>query len=705
MKKICVKNVFVLTCLLLLTLFFVGCGGSNSTLPGDVNTSPQSETEDTTEGEETQGSFENPISLPHSDSDIPGLVSGQILVHYRKDADPLTVADALGGNILETFSIGEKLYCTIGLPGSASVVDSISSVASMDEVVYAEPVCTLELHMVPDDIYYDKQYAPQICNTEAAWDITTGGEDITIAIVDTGVNGLHKEFEGKMVPGYDANNNVPLTGYENSDTNTGSSSYGHGTHVAGIAAASGNNSLGIAGVAWNCKIMPVKVYDPVITATAPMYARAITWAADNGANVINMSFGGHLYIQVLQDAISYALENNVTVVGSMGNSHIYLLEYPSGFPGVIAVGSIDGRDEVSSFSTRGDHMSVTAPGSQIYSTFVDGEYAYKGGTSMSAPFVSGVCALILSAHPGLTPEEVKSQLETTATDLGTAGFDPDTGWGKPDVEAAVGALQPNKYGRIFVDTSANRHGATIVIYDTSNNVVATTRADEDGYATFYNVPEGTGYVGRLFDTIGGTTVTSTPSSFSVTAGNVTNISFNGMATVVLLKENFDGGTFPPTGWVTQDLGGTSGVTWETLSTIQATVPGRDNLTGGTGECADADDEAAGAGVAVNTELRSPQVVLPAGGPYYTLYFRHYFADDLTLAVRYLEYSDDAGSTWYPLLNCNNEDVGIVTLDLSTYAGETVIFRWRYDDNGSDGLYWQIDDVFIQRSDYPAHYYF
>ena len=684
---------FILVILFSLSFLFSGCGGGETGLTPDSNQNTDSEADN------SQAQFADPLVLPDSDDGLSEHASGKIIVQYKSGTDPEGIAKMINGALDHTFTIGNKAYATISIPEGRAIVDTIRSFNMSGEVVYCQPSFIYKTHIVPDDRYYDRQYAPQNCNGEAAWNITTGSSSVTIAIIDTGVNGSHRDFFAdpnnpsttKMVTGHSFYDN----GTDGGDIAPGVNSdlFGHGTHVAGIAGAVGNNGVGIAGVAWNCKIMPLMVFSSGGWAYDADIAMAIEWAVDNGADVINMSLGGFGYSQLMNDAIAYAVDNGVVVVTSMGNDGLAVANAPANSPGAISVGAINGRDEVTDFSTTGYHMSVTAPGQDIYSTSMEGEYVHMSGTSMSSPFVAGVCALILSAHPGITPQEVKSQLEATATDLSVTGFDPETGWGKPNMEAAVGSLQANKYGSVTVATTEDTYGATVVLYDGEGNVLSTTRTDEAGEAKFYFINPGSGYVARVFDYVTGSTDTS--STFSVTAGGNTPVAFTGL-TGPLFVERFEGESFPPSGW---DIVITSGHGWH-ISWI-ANDGARENYTGGYGIAAAIDSRSFGEFTRQTTELKSPVFSL-SGTTNPVLYFKSDFYDDGYGAEGWLEISTDGGSSWVgtPLDTWGGSDrrSESVQIDLTSYAGETnLMLRWRYDDYGNWSYWWQIDDVFILSS--------
>jgi serine protease len=222
---------------------------------------------------------------------------------------------------------------------------------------------------------------------------------------------------------------------------------GHGTHAAGIAGAETNNRIGVAGTAPRCRIMPIKALDKVGNGNLFDVSLGIVWAVDHGARVLNLSLGGPNG-KTLERAVQYALMKNVVVVSAMGNDGKNKKAYPAAFKGVISVGSIDFDKTRSSFSNYGNWISVVAPGSNILSTMPtynttmtefekEKEYDYLDGTSMATPMVAGIVGLMLSRNPNYTPAEVKSRLESTATDLGKKGYDIEYGYGLVNAAKAV----------------------------------------------------------------------------------------------------------------------------------------------------------------------------------------------------------------------------------------------------------------------------
>ncbi|MFG1603611.1 S8 family serine peptidase [Actinoplanes sp. NPDC049265] len=282
------------------------------------------------------------------------------------------------------------------------------------------------------DTYQSLLWAlPKIKATDA-WPTSTGS-GVTVAVLDTGVSASHPDLAGQVLTGYNAFTDT---------TGTSSDAHGHGTHVAGTIAALANNGQGVAGVAPNVKILPVKVLADNGGGTSVSASAGMVWAADHGAQVISMSLGGAGSSQAYQAAIDYARSRNVVVIAAAGNERTNgsPVMYPGAAPGVVAVAATDNNDSVAYFSNAGSYVDVAAPGVNIYSTVPGDGYAYKSGTSMATPHVAAVAALLLAKNPALTPDQVEQAMESSAKDLGTAGKDNDYGYGRVDAVAALAAV-------------------------------------------------------------------------------------------------------------------------------------------------------------------------------------------------------------------------------------------------------------------------
>lgn len=297
-------------------------------------------------------------------------------------------------------------------------------------VEYVEQLGEVEaMELIPDDPGYIYQTDMSQIRAPQGWELSTGSNDVTIAIIDSGVDATHPDFRGKIQGGCD---------FINQD-NDASDDNGHGTHVAGIAAAIGDDGIGIAGVAWGAEVLPVKVLDRNGDGDYASVAAGIIWAADHGAQIINLSLGGQSGNRTLKAAIDYAVNKGVLVVAAAGNDGYSNIRFPAGYESVIAVGSITSNNERSVFSDYGSMLDVVAPGENVYST-VPGGYERKSGTSMSAPYVSGLAAVLWSIPGNNNARLVESEIEQSARDLGKLGWDPQFGFGLIRMDYALASL-------------------------------------------------------------------------------------------------------------------------------------------------------------------------------------------------------------------------------------------------------------------------
>ena len=282
--------------------------------------------------------------------------------------------------------------------------------------------------MIPADTYYASSWHLPKIAAPAAWDVATGS-GVTIAILDGGVESTHPDLAARIVPGWNFFDNTSNT----SDVT------GHGTKVAGVAAAIGNNSLGATGGAWNAKIMPMRITDASGSITYfSTVANALTWAADRGARVANVSFIVS-HVASVQTAAQYMRSKGGVVVASSGNSGAYIAH--ANTPSIITVGGTTSSDARASWSAYGPIVDVTAPGASIYTTARGGAYGSYSGTSFASPLAASVVALMLSANPSLQPSQVDSILASTSDDLGNVGRDDYFGHGRINAGRAVAAAK------------------------------------------------------------------------------------------------------------------------------------------------------------------------------------------------------------------------------------------------------------------------
>lgn len=245
---------------------------------------------------------------------------------------------------------------------------------------------------------------------------------VVVAVIDSGVQANHPDLVGHVVPGWDFTTNTA------GGTKDG---YGHGTHIAGIIAATANNARGVAGLTPEAKIMPLRVLDDDGAGWASDVAKALRFAADHGAKVANISLASR-YSAPVEDAVKYAQGKGVIVVAAAGNDKAEgnPVSYPAALPGVIGVGADDSAGRVASFSNTGSYVDVTAPGVSILSTYTGSDYESMSGTSMATPYVSATVALLVASKASITGAQALTALTSTARDLGARGRDDATGYGE-----------------------------------------------------------------------------------------------------------------------------------------------------------------------------------------------------------------------------------------------------------------------------------
>lgn len=337
-----------------------------------------------------------------------------------------------------------------------------AKIMNLPYVEWAEPRFVYETDFTPNDPNFASQWNLSKINAAAGWDITQGSPSVIIGIVDTGVDHLHSDLNANIWvnPGEVPDNGVDDDGNGFIDDNIGWDFGGldgtpdndpredqpdHGTHVAGIAGAVTNNGNGIASIGFKSKIMAIKTSqnnDRSPTSGQPyiIYGyEGIIYAADNGAKIINTSWGGGGYSILGQETIDYALSKGSLVVGAAGNSGLNTAHYPSGYKGVISVGSTNQTDSRSGFSNYGITVDVMAPGEAIFSTWQSNGYISIQGTSMASPLAAGLAALIAAQFPGYTPLQIGEQLRVTTDDISSQnpGYDGLIGSGRINAPNAL----------------------------------------------------------------------------------------------------------------------------------------------------------------------------------------------------------------------------------------------------------------------------
>jgi subtilisin family serine protease len=346
------------------------------------------------------------------------------------------------------------------IPSALSVEEMVSALGQNPDIEYAEPNYIGHIAVTPNDPLYRFQWA--LANTgqeigtggpkgtsgadikaPAAWEETEGNSNVVIAIVDTGVDTLHPDLQNKIKSaGKDFVNN----------DNDATDDNGHGTLVAGIAAADTNNDTGIAGIAWNAKILPVKVIDKEGSGYYDWIVNGIRWAVDNGASVINLSLGGEDAADSLRDAVKYAHDKGVVVAAAAGNNGTAVV-YPAAYDAfVLAVAATDYNDARAAFSNPGPEVDVAAPGVRVAGpvptwfwtanggSASDSPYAFADGTSAATPHVAGLAALIKGLKSGLSTDDIMDIIRYSADDVNAAqhkGKDDYIGYGRINMSKAL----------------------------------------------------------------------------------------------------------------------------------------------------------------------------------------------------------------------------------------------------------------------------
>ena len=410
-------------------------------------------------------------SMPFTYHTNNEFVSGELIVKLKNDAvfhkSAFIMLNAkhhvytfkkLFPNVEDTLL--DNIYI-LHIPKEANIFSIVLDYALSPDVVYVEPNGIAYACGTPDDEFFSNQWSlqnmgqviriqkalgpitlPFRCSgtfdadidAPEAWDLETGNPDVVIAILDTGIDYTHPDLMENIwenmneIPGDSIDNDGngyidDIRGWDFAyDDNDPQDELGHGTACAGIAGAVGNNGIGISGVCWNCTIMPIQVMDETGSGYWTDMAQGIIYAADNGADVISMSFGGYDVPNLLLDAVNYAYTKGVFLCAAAGNHNEQNKTYPAAYEHVTAVGMTNLHDRRAHFlrfgSNYGDWVDIAAPGSIIYSTsptyyispFVKASYDSWSGTSFATPMVAGAAALLLSKDSTLTPDEVKAFL-------------------------------------------------------------------------------------------------------------------------------------------------------------------------------------------------------------------------------------------------------------------------------------------------------
>ncbi len=400
------------------------------------------------------------IDLPH--------VPGEVVVRFTAPPNEQTLAAVetmLGGDVQwralrhAPHAKGQpntphplSYYRIATVAVEADVLALSEQVAGIANVDFATVNARPQPSGFPNDPMFDQQWAHEKINTLKAWQTSTGNTDIIVGVIDTGCLIAHEDLQAHIWVNDDPPNGVDDDGNGFVDDTNGwdfvqndndpQDVWGHGTQVSGIVGAGIDNGLGITGIA-NLTLMTSKWWHTSGSDTT--VAESAFYAVDNGAHVITMSLSCGCLMPATEEAMDYASDNGVVLIGSSGNAATASPHYPASYPNVMSIAAIDINDQLADFSNFGPLLDVGAPSPGILSTGPGGPSDYDqsfGGTSAAAPHVAGLAGLILSVDPTLTPDEVRNLINDNAEDLGADGFDNTFGHGRIDVGATIAAMGP-----------------------------------------------------------------------------------------------------------------------------------------------------------------------------------------------------------------------------------------------------------------------
>jgi subtilisin family serine protease len=376
-----------------------------------------------------------PAPLPRRDgpprAEQPGTPDTVVSVHLDGDlpaapqvAEVAEAAARSDGEVRIVDKASDVVSVALPPETAAAGTESLASLPSVTEVT-----ATPELFRMrrPNDDLWSKQ-APYLrdIRLNRAWNHTRGSRRVVVAVIDDGLDRRHRDLSRKV---------VRVRNVVERNRNVRSVGMGHGTMVAGVAAAATNNRKGIAGVGWRTRLMAVRVDDRKGRIYADAVSRGIRWAVRRGADVINISLGGHIGSQQLQDAVDFADRRGVLVVAAAGNYGTRRMVYPAAYDSVLAVGATNRKNRRAPFSSFGQWVDVSAPGTGIVTTRKGGKYGRVSGTSFAAPIVVGQAALLMGLHPTADHRQVRAAIERSTANL---------------------ALNAAEHGRIDIRSSVRR---------------------------------------------------------------------------------------------------------------------------------------------------------------------------------------------------------------------------------------------------------
>ncbi|MFQ6340961.1 S8 family peptidase [Bacillus sp. AF62] len=341
----------------------------------------------------------------------------QIIVKFNKEVSTIEKSNLYRQKNTKVISRNTQLGFDVIQVQGQSIQQALQEYRQLPGIDYVEPSKVYRAVWTPNDCYYssNQNASLQKMQIPKAWDITRGSTDTVVAVVDSGVQSTHPDLKGKVISGYD---------YVQNNTDPSKDELGHGTHIAGTIAAVTDNEIGIAGIAPNVKILSVRVLDRNGYSYNDVIANGITYAADHGAKVINLSIAMQDPSQVLEDAVNYAWDKGVVLVAGAGNASTSQPYYPAAYSNVISVAATDSNDAKWDRSNYGISVDVSAPGVDIMSTVptnwnLETPYSTKSGTSMATANVSGVVALL--ASQGFSNIQIRDAIEKSADKIPGTG--------------------------------------------------------------------------------------------------------------------------------------------------------------------------------------------------------------------------------------------------------------------------------------------
>lgn len=445
----------------------------------------------------------------------------EVIVKFKDKQESQESIQSLGGN--EQRELKDKRIYVVKVKDGESLEDLYSRLEERLDVEYVEPNYKIQTTATPNDTYFSSQWNLTKIEAPEGWDISTGDSTISIGILDTGIRYTHTDLAAKIwtnpgeVGGGKETNNIDDDGngyiddwrgwdFINNDNNA-TDDQGHGTAVAGIAAASSNNSVGVAGVDWSAKVVALKVLDSDGSGYISNLVPALEYAGDNNIDIANMSLGSYSFSQTLSDAVDEVYAEGTAMFGASGNNNLNTILYPARFSKVMAIGATDqgdtrcdvgdwGNDQYGNpqGSNWGPEMDVVAPGVSLYSTSYGGDNSYTssfGGTSGATPHVAGLASLSKAQFSGISVSELYDLIRNSAYDLGASGFDEYYGYGRIDVNETLSPpllMKRSDQSTVYFINETQKHvipdGSTFGAYGFSwSDVSIVSQGVLDSYST------------------------------------------------------------------------------------------------------------------------------------------------------------------------------------------------------------------------------